>query len=279
MTEFAIPGLPFNETYVRLGTFAAVLVAMALLEALLPRRRRIFPRLVRWPTNLAIVGLGALVARGLAFGAAHVAVPLVAVGAAAYAARHDIGLFNTLSWPGWLEIVLALVVLDFAIWLQHWISHAVPAFWRLHRVHHADRDFDVTTALRFHPVEIGLSMLYKVGWVMVLGAPALAVVLFEVILNGLAMFNHANVALPRRLDAALRLLVVTPDMHRVHHSVHRGEHHANFGFNLSIWDRLFRTYVAAPRDGHEGMTIGLPEYQSDGPQRLGWSLRLPFRRQ
>ena len=169
-------------------------------------------------------------------------------------------------------------MLDFAIWLQHLGSHTIPALWRIHRVHHADVDIDVTTALRFHPVEIGLSMLYKVVWVLLLGPPAGAVVLFEVILNGGAMFNHANFALPARLDRALRALVVTPDMHRVHHSVIPGEHHSNYGFNLSIWDRSFRTYTAQPEKGHLAMTIGLADFQSDRPSQLGWSLGLPFRR-
>jgi sterol desaturase/sphingolipid hydroxylase (fatty acid hydroxylase superfamily) len=170
-----------------------------------------------------------------------------------------------------------VVLLDFAIWLQHVLSHRVPALWQVHQVHHADRDFDVTTALRFHPVEIGLSMLYKVVWVLALGAPVAAVIIFEVILNAFAIFNHANVALPGRLDRALRVVIVTPDMHRVHHSVLAREHHNNFGFNLSVWDRVFGTYTAQPRDGHDGMTIGLPQFQSEAPARLAWSLSLPFK--
>jgi sterol desaturase/sphingolipid hydroxylase (fatty acid hydroxylase superfamily) len=157
------------------------------------------------------------------------------------------------------------------------VTHKVPLLWRLHQVHHADRDIDVTTAIRFHPIEIALSMLLKIGLVYALGAPAAAVVAFEVILNGCAMFNHANIRLPRRLDAVLRLFIVTPDMHRVHHSIDRSEHDANYGFNLSIWDRLFGTYVAEPAGGHHGMTIGLAPYQTDEPTRLGWSLLLPFK--
>lgn len=207
-----------------------------------------------------------------------VAQPLVAVGAALLVETSGFGLLNFVVWPFWLEILIAVVVLDFAIWLQHLISHRSSMLWRLHRVHHADVDIDVSTALRFHPVEIGLSMLYKVGWVLLLGPSVVAVVLFEVILNACAMFSHANVALPSRLDRALRAFLVTPDLHRVHHSVLKGEHHSNFGFNLSIWDRLFGTYVAQPEHGHEHMTIGLPAYQSDAPTRLGWSLLLPFKR-
>ena len=206
------------------------------------------------------------------------AVPIAAIAAAFYAEAHHLGLLNQVSWPYWIKVVVALLVLDLAIWVQHWASHKVPLFWRLHQVHHADRDIDVTTAVRFHPVEIALSMLWKIVVVVPLGAPPLAVFLFEVILNACAMFNHANIALPQRLDRILRLLVVTPDMHRVHHSVLRREHNSNYGFNLSLWDRLFRTYTAQPEGGHQGMTIGLPPYQSEAPTRFGWSLWLPFGR-
>ena len=207
---------------------------------------------------------------------ALIAQPLIAVGAAMLAEIHGIGLLHFVVWPVWLEIALAVIVLDFAIWLQHVASHRIPMLWRLHRMHHADVDIDVTTALRFHPIEIGLSMLYKVVWVFLLGPSTLAVMLFEIVLNGCAMFNHANVALPERLDRILRPLAVTPDMHRIHHSVIEREHHSNFGFNLSIWDRAFGTYTVEPTNGHAGMRIGLPAYQSDAPTRLGWNLWLPF---
>jgi sterol desaturase/sphingolipid hydroxylase (fatty acid hydroxylase superfamily) len=210
---------------------------------------------------------------------AMLAVPIAAIAAAFYAQAHQIGLLNNVAWPYWVKVVAALLVLDLAIWVQHLASHKVPLFWRLHQVHHADRDIDVTTAVRFHPVEIALSMLWKIVVVVPLGAPPLAVFLFEVILNACAMFNHANIALPQRLDRVLRLLVVTPDMHRVHHSVLRREHNTNYGFNLSVWDRLFRTYTAQPEGGHQGMTIGLPPYQSEAPTRFGWSLWLPFGQQ
>jgi sterol desaturase/sphingolipid hydroxylase (fatty acid hydroxylase superfamily) len=173
--------------------------------------------------------------------------------------------------------VIALLALDLAIWVQHLASHKVPIFWRLHQVHHADRDIDVTTAVRFHPVEIALSMLWKIAVVIPLGASPFAVFLFEVILNACAMFNHANIALPPWLERIVRLFIVTPDMHRVHHSVERREHDSNYGFNLSLWDRLFATYTAQPEGGHRGMTIGLSQYRSDGPTRLIWSLAVPFR--
>ncbi len=272
-----VPELPFHEPIMRLSVFVGVLVAMAVLEALLPRRKRVLPRAQRWFTNLMFVGFGALVVQALAYIATTLAVPLIAVGAALAASRWGFGVFNWLAWPLWLEVALAIVILDFAIWFQHLASHRIRVLWQVHRVHHTDRDFDVTTALRFHPIEIGLSMLWKVLWVLALGAPVLAVVLFEIMLSGFAMFNHANVAMPLWLDRGLRLIVVTPDMHRVHHSVHAGETNSNYGFNLSIWDRLFKTYIAQPRDGHDAMTIGLPEFQSEHPAELGWSLKLPFR--
>jgi sterol desaturase/sphingolipid hydroxylase (fatty acid hydroxylase superfamily) len=209
-----------SEPLFRLASFAAIFVAMALLELASPKRAPKWPRARRWLTNLAVVGLGIVVLRVLAF----LAVPLVAVGAAIIAEHNGWGVFNVLIWPSVLEIGLALVVLDFAIWLQHVAFHKVPILWRVHQMHHADVDFDVTTALRFHPIETGLSMLYKVVWVLALGAAPVAVVLFEVILNGCAMFNHANINLPPWLDRALRQVLVTPDMHRVHHSIERREH-------------------------------------------------------
>ena len=261
-----------REILLRVGVFVVVFLTMAVLEVLAPRRPSTASKARRWSTNLAIVGLGIITVRLLAV----IAQPLVAIGAAVLAETRGIGLLHLVGWPVWLEIALAVIVLDFAIWLQHVASHRIPLLWRLHRMHHADVDIDVTTALRFHPLEIGLSMLYKVAWVFLLGPSALAVMLFEVVLNGCAMFNHANVALPDWLDRMLRTLAVTPDMHRIHHSVIEREHHSNFGFNLSIWDRVFGTYTAEPTNGHAGMRIGLPVYQSDAPTRLGWSLWLPF---
>ena len=261
-----------SDGAIRLAVFALVFVVMALIELAAPKRRLIAPKGRRWLTNLGISVTGTVLLRLMAM----LAVPVAAIAAASYAEAHGIGLLNRLDWPEWLKIVVALFVLDLAIWAQHLASHKVPLFWRLHKVHHADRDIDVTTAVRFHPIEIGLSMLWKIVVVMAIGAAPLAVFLFEVILNACAMFNHANIALPAWLDAALRLLVVTPDMHRVHHSVLRREHDSNYGFNLSVWDRLFRTYTAEPEGGQQGMTIGLTPYQSEAPTRFGWSLVLPF---
>lgn len=262
-----------SEVWLRLGTFLVVLVLLVVAERLLPRRKRAEPIARRWATNLSIVAANSVLVRIMA----SLPVPLFAVAAAHAASVNGWGLLNVVDLPLWLETVIAVVVLDFAIWLQHVASHKVPMLWRLHQVHHADRDIDVTTALRFHPVEIGLSMLWKIVWVVALGASALAVVLFEIILNAGAMFSHANLRLPQWLDRALRTLLVTPDMHRVHHSVLRHEHDSNYGFNLSIWDRIFRTYTAQPEKGHENMTIGLTSYQDGAPSRLGWSLMLPFK--
>ncbi|NOX40676.1 MAG: sterol desaturase family protein [Alphaproteobacteria bacterium] len=259
-----------NEALIRLSAFLGLFVIFALFETIAPRKARRQARPGRWFTNLGLVVINTLTVRLMA-----VVLPFVAVGAAIDAAQNGWGILNILSLPQWLEVVIAIIVLDFAIWLQHLLTHKIPILWRLHRVHHADRDIDVTTALRFHPLEIALSMLLKIGLVYLLGPAALAVILFEIILNGTAMFNHANMRLPQWLDRWVRLILVTPDMHRVHHSVHRDEHDSNYGFSLSIWDRIFHTYVAQPKDGHDKMTIGL-EWQDHRPARIGWVLALPF---
>lgn len=258
-----------NEPALRLITFFGVLLGMAVWEAVAPRRPRNFQRRTRWPSNLGIVALNTIVVR-LIF-------PVAAVGMAIIAEARDWGLFNALPLPDALVVIASVVLLDLVIYLQHVLFHAVPVFWRLHRMHHADLDFDVTTGARFHPVEIALSMAIKMGAVAALGAPALAVVIFEVVLNATAMFNHGNVALPVGLDRVLRLLVVTPDMHRVHHSVVHRETHSNFGFNLPWWDRLFGTYRAQPEAGHEGMTIGLNRFREERELRLDRMLIQPFR--
>ncbi len=262
-----------SESVVRFASFAIVLVVMAVLEVAWPMRPRLLTRSRRWPTNLVMTSLGMALVRLFSI----IAAPLAATGAAIYAEEQRLGALNLLDAPQWLELLVSIVALDGFIYLQHVASHKVSVLWRLHRVHHADRDFDTTTGVRFHPVEIGLSMLYKSVLVVIFGISPLAVLLFEVILNGTAMFNHANVRLPGWLDRLVRLVLVTPDMHRVHHSVLRREHDTNYGFSLSLWDRLFGTYTDQPQGGHEGMTIGLTEYQSEQPGRLDWSLLLPFR--
>ena len=261
-----------HELLIRLSVFLGLFAVLAILERLRPRRPMVQPRARRWITNLALVGIDTLALR-----AAALAMPVLAVAAAVDAGRLGIGLFNHLHWPLWIEAVLAVLLLDLAIWAQHLVTHKVPVFWRFHRVHHADRDLDVTTALRFHPVEIIASAALKLGLVYALGPAALAVLVFEILLNATAMFTHANLTLPGWLDRSLRLVVVTPDMHRIHHSVRRDEHDSNFGFALSLWDRIFRTYVADPKAGQDKMTVGL-EWQDEQPARLGWALMLPFRR-
>ncbi|MEM6549880.1 MAG: sterol desaturase family protein [Pseudomonadota bacterium] len=259
-----------SDIAIRLSVFFGIFAAMALWELWRPQRDLVTARPRRWFTNWSISILDSVMVR-LVFGAA-------AVGAAMDAATQGWGLFHSLAWPIWAEVLIAFVIFDFAIWLQHVLSHKIPVLWRLHRVHHSDRDIDVTTAIRFHPVEIAFSMLLKIGLVYALGAPVVAVILFEIVLNGAAMFNHANIRIPAAIDRRLRWLVVTPDMHRVHHSVERTEHDTNYGFNLSIWDRVFGTYTDQPEGGHQGMTIGLPGHQDDRPTRLGWSLAFPFLR-
>jgi sterol desaturase/sphingolipid hydroxylase (fatty acid hydroxylase superfamily) len=224
-------------------------------------------------TNISIVGIDGFVVKAMAM----LAVPLAGTAAAAYAGANGIGLFNWIDLPEWLEVMLAVILLDLAIWLQHVATHKLPLLWRVHQMHHADVDIDVTTAIRFHPIEIALSVLWKIVCVLILGPPVLAVLLFEILLNACAMFSHANIALPAGLDRLLRTVFVTPDMHRVHHSVLRREHDSNYGFNLSVWDRIFGTYVANPEKGHDAMKIGLSAYQTDEPTKLAWSLLLPLR--
>ena len=258
-----------HEPLIRLAAFAGILALMAGLEAWLPRRPRSAGRWLRWPSNLGVVVLDSLMVR-LVF-------PTAAVGLAVALEGRGVGLLPWLGVPQPLAILLAVVLLDLAIYLQHVMFHAVPALWRLHRMHHADLDFDVTTGLRFHPVEILLSMAIKLMVVMALGAPAVAVLVFEVLLNATAMFNHANLRLPERFDRVLRLVLVTPDMHRVHHSVVPRETNSNFGFNLAVWDRLFGTYRAQPAAGHEAMTIGIEQFRDIGELRLDRMLTQPLR--
>ena len=261
-----------NELLWRLGVFLSLFVLFAGLEAVLPRRPRSLSRQRRWLTNVAITVMNSGALRGLA-----ILLPLLAIGAALDAQAQGWGLFNRVDWPAWLELAAAVLILDLAIWAQHLVTHKVPLFWRFHRVHHADRDMDVTTGFRFHPVEILASMGLKIGLVYLLGPSALAVLVFEILLSGTALFNHANLALPVGVDRVVRLVLVTPDMHRVHHSSDRREHDSNYGFCLSVWDRIFRTHVPQPKAGHDAMTVGL-EWQDDRPARLGWVLGLPFRR-
>jgi len=258
-----------TEATIRLAIFLGVLAAMALWEVAAPRRRRDIPRVVRWTNNLALVVVDTIILR-LSF-------PILAVGLAVMAEDLGWGLFNNIDVPFWVAVVVSMLLLDLAIYLQHVMFHAVPGLWRLHRMHHADLDFDATTGLRFHPVEILISMGIKLAAVAALGPPAVAVLLFEVILNATALFNHANIDLPRPVDRVLRLFVVTPDMHRVHHSIDPRETNSNYGFNLPWWDRLLGTYIAQPAMGHEGMEIGIEQFRTRRDLWLDRMLIQPLR--
>lgn len=258
-----------DEPTVRLSAFLGVLTLMVLWESLAPRRPRKLPRWYRWSGNFGILAIDTLLIRLL--------LPLSAVGVAAHAEAQGWGLFRAIDASYWFAIIASVMILDLAIYTQHALFHFVPPLWRLHRVHHADLELDATTGVRFHPIEILLSMGIKLGVVVAIGAPALAVLIFEVLLNATSMFNHANVRLPERLDRLLRLIVVTPDMHRVHHSILRTETNSNFGFNLPWWDRLFGTYRAQPQAGHDEMILGIEQFRDPRELRLNRMLWQPFR--
>ena len=255
------------ESELRLGVFLLVLAGMLLAERCAPRRR---PRARKsgWAANLGVGALNVLLLAML---------PVTAVGAALFAVFNQFGLLLWLEWPLWPRIIASLLLLDLCIYWQHRIFHRLPAAWRVHRMHHTDTEFDVTTALRFHPLEILVSMLIKAAVIILIGAPLLAVIAFEILLNSAAMFNHGNLRLPQWLDRALRWVIVTPDMHRVHHSVYRDEHDANYGFCLSVWDRLFASYRPAPRDGQQTMRLGQLDYRAAAEARLDKLLTQPFR--
>ena len=258
-----------NEVQIRIVAFLGILVVLALWEWLAPRRVPIVSKITRWANNFGMVMVYTVLLRAV--------FPAAAVGMAVYAQGAGWGLLNRFEMPRELAVVIAVLILDFAIYLQHVLFHKATPLWRLHRVHHADLDFDVTTGLRFHPLEIVLSMAYKSAIIMLLGPPVLAVLIFEVLLNATSMFNHSNVRIMRAIDAKLRWLVVTPDMHRVHHSIHRDESNSNFGFNLPWWDRLLGSYRDQPRAGHEAMTVGLEPFRD--PKRcvnLWGMLTFPF---
>ncbi len=238
---------------IRFGFFIAVLGIMAVWEILVPRRVLNVSKSMRWMNNLGIVALNTIILR-LIF-------PAAAVGMAAITDTQDWGILNYIQFPIWFAVIVSVIIMDAVIYFQHVLVHAVPVLWRLHRVHHADLDFDVTTGSRFHPIEIILSLLIKFATIIMLGPPIIAVVLFEVLLNSTSMFNHANVQIPQKVDRLLRWFVVTPDMHRVHHSVENDETNSNFGFNLPWWDRLFGTYRNQPRAGHKQMIIGINTFR------------------
>jgi sterol desaturase/sphingolipid hydroxylase (fatty acid hydroxylase superfamily) len=259
-----------QESSIRLGFFLGVLTVMIGWELAAPARPYTVPKAIRWTNNLGLTAFNTLLLR-LIF-------PVAAVGVAVFASSKGWGILNNVQLPFPVAVALSVIALDFVVYLQHVLVHIIPPLWRIHRVHHADLDYDVTTGSRFHPLEIILSMLIKFLFILALGAPAVAVVLFEVILNATSMFNHGNVRLPLAIDRILRVFIVTPDMHRVHHSIDVRETNSNFGFNLSVWDRLFGTYIDQPSDGHDRMTIGIPDFRNPRQvSRLPGMLTLPFK--
>ena len=258
-----------NEKVIRMSFFFGMLVLIGLWELAAPKRALTISKSVRWINNLGLVFFNSFLLRVL--------FPAAAVGVVVFASEQGWGLFNYVEVPFWFEVVASVIIMDFVIYVQHVMVHAMPVLWRLHRLHHADLDYDVTTGARFHPIEIILSMLIKFATILLLGPAVIAVIIFEVMLNATAMFNHGNISLPKTLDKYLRLILVTPDMHRVHHSIEDDEANSNFGFSLPWWDRLFGTYRDQPRAGHQAMTIGINKYRD--PKQVSWlpgMLMLPF---
>ena len=264
-----IESLIANEALWRLVMFASVFTIFGITERLWPRRKKLVQDIKRWPSNLALTVVDTFIARLL--------LPIMAVGTAAFAETNAWGLLNQFGLSQLMSSLIAIIFLDLAIYGQHVLFHHVPVLWRLHRVHHSDTEFDITNGLRFHPIEIVLSMLLKMLLVLVIGAPVVAVIIFEILLNATAMFNHSNTCIPQKLDKIIRLFLVTPDFHRVHHSVYPAETNSNYGFNTPIWDRLFATYTAQPRDGHTQMRIGLQSLRDQKELRLDRLLMQPFR--
>lgn len=258
-----------NEKEVRMSFFFGMIVIIGLWEVVAPRRALTVSKMVRWGNNLGLVFLNSFILRFL--------FPAAAVGVAQLASEQGWGLFNFYDVPFWIAVVASVIIMDFVIYIQHVMVHSIPVLWRLHRVHHADLDFDVTTGARFHPLEIILSMLIKFATILLLGPSIVAVIIFEIMLNATAMFNHGNIGLPKRLDKFVRFFLVTPDMHRIHHSVEDDEANSNFGFSLTWWDRLLGTYREAPRAGQIGMTIGINKFRDQ--KQVSWlpgMLALPF---
>ena len=266
MTELLLS----HEPTIRLAAAASVFALLALWEIVGPRRELVQPKGQRWLWNLSVVVFNTLMLRLL--------VPTATMGAAIYAQQHGWGLLNLVALPELAAVAIAVVLLDGLIYAQHLVFHLVPPLWRIHRMHHADVDLDVTSGTRFHPIEMLLSMGIKLAAVMALGAPAVAVFVFELVLNLMAMFNHSNIQIPVYVDRWLRWLIVTPDMHRVHHSDIPAEHNQNFGFNLAVWDHIFGTYTAHPSLGQRDMVLGLPNRDPSKTQTLWWLLAVPFRR-
>ncbi|MDQ6975138.1 MAG: sterol desaturase family protein [Mariprofundaceae bacterium] len=260
------------EGMIRLLPFFTIFMVMALLEIKFPRRILDQNKALRWWGNLSLVAFNTMVVRVL-----FIALGTSTIAMAWWVGSYGWGLLPLLHLPVVINLVLAVLLMDLVIYWQHRLFHTMPWLWRLHRVHHADRNLDVSSGLRFHPLEIVLSLLIKLSVIVLLGAPALAVVIFEVVLNGMAMFNHANVRLPLVIDIRLRYFLMTPDAHRIHHSTMAKEYNSNYGFNLSWWDRCFGSYRTQPEKGQLGMSIGLPDYQNAPTEKIIWMLRLPWK--
>jgi len=257
-----------NELLIRLGFFIGTLAIMFFWELIAPRRPLITSKVKRWLSNLGLVLVDSIVV--------HLVFPTAVVGVALIAQQRGWGFLNQFELPYLLKIIFCILIFDLVIYLQHVLFHVVPLFWRLHMVHHTDLDIDATTGVRFHPIEIILSMGIKIMAAFLIGPPPIAVLIFEVLLNGTSIFNHGNVRYSQNIDSILRLLVVTPEMHRVHHSTIRWESNCNLGFNFPWWDRIFGTYRPQPAQGHLGMTIGLDQYKEPKKLTLPWLLVLPF---
>ncbi|OBT12167.1 sterol desaturase [Vibrio sp. UCD-FRSSP16_10] len=255
----------------RMSIFVTVLLTCALAEYFKPRRKLSQSKPVRWANNLGLTGLNSLLI--------YLTMPLLAIEAAMWAHQQQIGLFNQLAIAPLIAIIACVLILDCVIYWQHRLFHSMPLLWRLHKVHHADQDIDVTTGARFHPIEIGLSMVIKIAVTVSLGIPVIAIIVFEIMLNASAMFNHSNIRLPSKIDALIRRIIVTPDMHRVHHSTIRSETDSNYGFFLSTWDHLFNSYQAQPKLGHKSMHIGISQFRRPQEQRIDKMLTQPFRNQ
>ncbi|MDE0112285.1 MAG: sterol desaturase family protein [Albidovulum sp.] len=258
-----------NGDLARIAVFVGALAILAIAEVIVPKQRHEIPRLIRWTNNFGVVIVDALLVR--------IVFPVAATGLAVVAHEEGWGLLNIMAAPGWLAFLASFLFFDFVIYIQHVVLHAVPALWRLHRMHHADLEFDVSTGLRFHPGEILLSFALKLAVVLAIGPPAAAVLVFEIVLNATSMFNHSNIRIPPRADRLLRWILVTPDMHRIHHSVYPTDNNSNFGFNLPWWDRLLGTYRSKPKDGYRNMTIGLDEFRTRRDLWLDRMLTQPFR--
>ena len=257
-----------EESFTRLTLFVSLALFFASLEVIKPKRQRVLTRLSRWLGNIGVLFVGTIFTRAF--------IPILPISAAYWANENDFGLFSKLNGPVLVEGIVTFLLLDLLIYFQHRVFHHVPILWRIHRMHHTDLDFDVTTGIRFHPIEIFLSLLIKILAVLVLGASPIVVFVFEIVLNGTSLFIHANIGLPKGMDHFLRLVLVTPDMHRVHHSIIDEETNSNFGFSLPWWDYLFRTYLAHPKKSHKNMTIGLAIFRDERSIKLGHLLIQPF---